>query len=393
MDYINEAKKVFMNTYSPFPIVLDHGDGVYLYDENNKKYLDFTAGIAVNALGYQDKDLNNALIEQIGKIMHCSNLYYTKPAVEAAKLLVEKSGLDRVFFCNSGAEANEGAIKLAKKYAVKNKGEECTKIITMQQSFHGRTIGALTATGQTKYQKGFGPLLPGVCYVPYNDYDSLASEVDNNVCAIVIEPIQGEGGIYEVDTDYLTKVRKLCDENNIVLIFDEVQCGIGRTGELFAFQTYGVTPDIVTLAKGLGAGVPVGGMIAKEKIASAFEPGNHASTFGGNPLVTTAVKTVITKVSNKEFLEHVKEVGDYLQNSLQDLVDKYECIVARRGKGLMQGIELSITPKDVISKAIEKGLLIISASTNVIRFVPPLVIEKEHVDEMINILDEIFGEL
>lgn len=392
MNVIDKGNKLFMNTYSRFPIVLEHGEGVYIYDSDNNKYLDFVAGIAVNSLGYQDQTLNKALIEQIEKLTHCSNLYYNTPAVEAANLLVQTSDLERVFFCNSGAEAVEGAIKLARKYAQIHKSNTCYKIISMKQSFHGRTLGALAATGQTKYQQGYNPLLPGIEYAEYNNFEELQSLIDETVCAILIEPVQGEGGIRPAEKEYLEKVRKLCDEQNIILIFDEVQCGIGRTGEIFAYQNYNVLPDIVTLAKGLGAGIPIGAMIAKEKIANAFEPGSHASTFGGNPLATTAAKIVMGKVGKPDFLENIREVGDYLTNKLNELLSEFEFIIDRRGIGLMQGIELNIPVKKIIQKTMEKGLLLINAGTHVIRFVPPLIVNKEHIDEMITILSSVLEE-
>ncbi|TCT16350.1 acetylornithine/N-succinyldiaminopimelate aminotransferase [Natranaerovirga pectinivora] len=393
MSLVDRAKNVIMTTYGTFPIVFDRGDDVYLYDIDNNKYLDFTAGIAVNALGYQDKELQNALIEQIGKFTHCSNYYYNQPSIEAAELLVKASGLDRVFFSNSGAEANEGAIKLARKYGYLNKGEHCNKIITLLQSFHGRTLGALTATGQTKYHKGFTPLIPGVENVLINDIDSLKNAIDDTVCAILLEPIQGEGGIYPLHQEYLEEVRKICDDNNIVLIFDEVQTGIGRTGEIFGFQGYNIKPDIVTLAKGLGAGVPIGAVLAKESVASAFQPGDHATTYGGNPLVTTAAKIVLERVSQKEFLDHIKSVGQYLKNRLEDLVVKYDYVKEQRGKGLMQGIEVDLPVKSVVSKALDNKLLLTSAGTNVVRFVPPLIVKEEHIDEMIKILEVVFEEV
>lgn len=292
----------------------------------------------------------------------------------------------------AGAEANEAAIKLARKYGALNKGENCYKILSLKQSFHGRTLGALTATGQTKYQKSFLPMVPGMDYVPMNDLEALKSAVDENVCAILIEPIQGEGGIYPMDATYLKEVRALCDQENIVLIFDEVQCGIGRTGTMFAYEHYEIKPDIVSLAKGLGGGVPIGAIVASEKV-SVFEPGDHASTFGGNPLVTTAAKTVLDKVSQPEFLQHVKEMGIYMEEVLEELVKTYDFVKERRGLGLMQGIELELPIHRVVQKAFEKQLLLTSAGKNVLRFVPPLIVNKNHIDDMISRIKEVFEEV
>ena len=390
---IDKAKQYLMNTYASFPLVIDHGEGVYVYDDQGNKYLDFVAGIAVNTLGYQDEDYNNALIEQIKKFTHCSNLYYNEPAIDTAELLVNHSGLDKVFYSNSGAEANEGAIKLARKYGKTNKGENCYQIIAMNQSFHGRTLGALAATGQTKYQDDFKPMINGFDYSPFNDIESLEKKINENVCAIFVEPIQGEGGIHPANKDFLVKVRELCDKHNIVLIFDEVQCGIGRSGEMFCYQTYGIVPDIVTLAKGLGGGVPIGAIVAKDKVASVFVPGNHATTYGGNPLVTAAAKVVLSKVGEKTFLENVKEMSEYLTEQLKGLQDNFDCVIDNRGLGLMQCIEFNIQAKDIIVKCMENGLLLVGSGANVIRFVPPLVVNKLHIDEMIKILKSAIEEV
>jgi acetylornithine/N-succinyldiaminopimelate aminotransferase len=392
MEWIEKAEKVLMSNYAPFPVVFDKGENIYLYDINGEKYLDFTAGIAVNALGYGNKAIQEAITQQINKLTHISNLYYNQPSIEAAELLVQASGLDRVFFCNSGTEANEAAIKLARKYGYTKKNKTCNRIISLIQSFHGRTLGALAATGQTKYQEGFSPLMEGTSYVPINDLQSLKEAVDDTVCAIMLEPIQGEGGIYPLDPHYLKEVRDLCDQRNILLVFDEVQCGIGRTGDMFAFQGYGIQPDILSLAKGLGSGVPVGAVVAKEYVAEVFKPGDHGSTFGANPLVTSVVKTVLSTVGSKEFLDQVKKVSTYLTEQLEMLVNTYDFVRERRGKGLMQGIELSVPAKPYLQKAFEKKLLVIGAGPNVIRFVPPLIVVENQVDEMIDILKGVFEE-
>lgn len=391
MDTIEKGSKVLMNTYGRFPVVLEKGEGVYLYDDKGKKYLDFVAGIAVNALGYNDEGLNRALKEQIDRVYHVSNLYYTKENVKAASVLVENSALDRAFFCNSGAEANEAALKLSRIYASKFRQSQ-TKIISMKNSFHGRTMGTVRATGQLKYQKGFGPLLPDVVHVPFMDIEALKAEIDG-ACAVLLEPIQGEGGIRPATGEYLQEVRKICDENDVVLIYDEVQCGIGRTGELFAYEYFGVVPDVVTMAKGIGGGVPMGAILAKEEKAKAFEPGNHASTFGGNLLASTACAYVVDKIKNEGILDNVKKQGTYLKGRLEDLKDKYSFINDVRGVGLMLGMELDFPVADIIKKAMDKGLLLINSGTNIIRFVPPLIIEKEHVDTAVDIIDSILSEM
>ncbi|MFP4698061.1 MAG: aspartate aminotransferase family protein [Eubacteriales bacterium] len=393
MDLIKKGKKYFMETYNQFPIVFEKGENAYLYDKEGDKYLDFMSGIAVNSLGYQDEDLKEALIDQINKYVHCSNYYYNEPAIETAELLVKLSGLDKVFLCSTGTEANEGAIKLARKYGYEKKHKDCNKIISLKQSFHGRSLGALAVTGQTKLHKGFSPLIPGVEYVSINDIDDIKQAIDDDVCGIIVEPIQGESGIYELDKKYVKEVRHLCDKNDIVLIFDEVQTGIGRTGQIFAYQGLGVKPDVITLAKGLGSGVPVGAIVAKESVAGVFKPGDHGTTFGGNPLATTASKIVLTKLSNPSFLNNIKSVSDYLIKKLDEIVDKYEFAKERRGKGLMQGIEIDVPVAPIIKSALDKKLLIIKAGTNVLRFVPPLIITKEQVDEMIDILNKTFKEV
>lgn len=389
---IEKGKKNILSTYAQLPVVMDHGEGVYVYDVDGNQYLDFVAGIAVNCLGYNNAKLVGAVSNQMKKLVHCSNLYWNTPNIEVAEILVRHSGLSQAFFCNSGAESIEAALKLARKYG-KKKSKDCYKIITMDHSFHGRTYGAITATGQAKYQKDLEPLLPGIEYCSYNDFQALQEKVDDYTCAIIIEPIQGEGGIRPVDTSYLKKVRALCDEKDIVLIFDEVQCGIGRTGTLFAFQSYGVKPDIVTLAKGLGGGIPIGAIIASEKVSSAFQPGDHASTFGGNPIASAASKTVLTELLGGGVLNNVKLQGKYLTEKLLSLKNTYDCIIDQRGFGLMQGIELDVEVRPIIEKCMENGLLLAAAGAKVIRFVPPLIVTKTHIDEAIGVLDAALSEV
>ena len=391
-DIVKTGEKVLMHTYSRFPLVFEKGEGVYLYDENGKKYLDFVAGIAVNDLGYNDEGLNKALEEQMHKLYHVSNLYYTKANVEAAKTLVDNSALDRVFFCNSGAEATEAALKLSRLYAYKFRNKE-TKIIAMNNSFHGRTFGSITATGQLKYQKGLGPILPGVVHVPFMDFEAIEKEAKSGACGIIIEPVQGEGGIRPASKEFLQKVRALCDELDILLIFDEVQCGIGRSGYLFAYEYFDVVPDVVCMAKGLGGGFPIGAILVKEEKAKGFEPGNHASTFGGNALASTASKYVLNKIINENILDNVKEQGIYLKSKLEQLKEKYDFINDVRGIGLMLGMEFEFPVSDIINKAIDKGLLLLNSGQNIIRFVPPLIISKDEIDEGITILDSILQEI
>lgn len=391
-DIVKTGEKVLMHTYSRFPLVFEKGEGVYLYDENGKKYLDFVAGIAVNDLGYNDEGLNKALEEQMHKLYHVSNLYYTKANVEAAKTLVDNSALDRVFFCNSGAEATEAALKLSRLYAYKFRNKE-TKIIAMNNSFHGRTFGSITATGQLKYQKGLGPILPDVVHVPFMDFEAIEKEARSGACGIIIEPVQGEGGIRPASKEFLQKVRALCDELDILLIFDEVQCGIGRSGYLFAYEYFDVVPDVVCMAKGLGGGFPIGAILVKEEKAKGFEPGNHASTFGGNALASTASKYVLNKIINENILDNVKEQGSYLKFKLEQLKEKYDFINDVRGIGLMLGMEFEFPVSDIINKAIDKGLLLLNSGQNIIRFVPPLIISKDEIDEGITILDSILQEM
>ena len=385
---IEEAKKVFLPVYNRYNIVLDKGEDVYLYDEEGKSYLDFAAGIAVFALGYSNEYYKNALKAQVDALIHTSNLYYNKPSVEAAKKLTEASDMEKVFFTNSGTEAIEGAIKVARKYYYKNTGQADGEIIAMNHSFHGRSMGALSVTGQPKYQTAFGPMLPHIKFANFNDLHSVKAQITDKTCGILIETVQGEGGIYPATDEFIKGIRKLCDEHDILMICDEIQCGMGRTGDMFAYQGYGVCPDVMTSAKALGCGIPVGAFAAKGKAASAMEPGDHGTTYGYNPLAGAAINAVFDQFKQLDILNHVKEVSTYFENQLDQLVKESDCMVERRGKGLMQGIECKDPVNDIIVKAQEKGLLVISAGANILRFVPPLVIEKKHIDDMITILKD-----
>lgn len=381
-EYIQEAEENLLHTYNRYSIVLEKGEGVYLYDTDGNRYLDFAAGIAVFAFGYNNKSYNEALKEQIDKIIHTSNLYYNIPAAAAAKKLTGLSGLDRVFFTNSGTEAIEGAIKTARKYAYNKDGHTDHEIIAMEHSFHGRSMGALSVTGNAKYREAFQPLIGGVKFAQFNDLESVRSLVTDKTCAIILEPVQGEGGIYPASPEFITGIRKICDEKDILLIFDEIQCGMGRTGTMFAHEAYGVKPDILTLAKALGCGIPVGAFLTTEQ-AAALVPGDHGTTYGGNPLATAAVNRVLELFETTDILAHVNRVSGYLEQQLDALAAEFDCVEAHRGKGLMQGIILNRPAGDVVTKAMEKGLLVITAGSNVMRLVPPLIITEQHVDEMI----------
>lgn len=388
-EYIDEAEKALLHTYNRYQIVLDRGDGVYLYDLDGNKYLDFVAGIAVFALGYNNKEYNDALKNQIDKLIHTSNYYYNVPAIEAAKKVKKASGMDRVFFTNSGAEAMEGAIKAARKYAYLKDGTTDHEIIAMNHSFHGRTMGALAVTGNPKYREAFEPLIGNVKFADLNDFDSVLSQVTDKTCAIIMEPVQGEGGLYPATEDFLKKVRALCDERDILLIFDEVQCGMGRTGYMYAWQRYQIKPDIMTSAKALGCGIPLGAFMMTERVAqNSLTSGDHGTTYGGNPLATAAAEKVLELFEKNHIIEHVREVAPYLEQRLDELVAKHDCILARRGVGLMQGLVFDRPVGELINKALEKGLLLINAGSDIIRFVPPLIITKENIDDMIAILDE-----
>ena len=379
---IEEAESNLIHTYNRYQIVLDKGDGVRLYDTDGKEYLDFGSGIAVFALGYNNKEYNDALKAQIDKLIHTSNYFYNEPAAKAAKALTSASGMDRVFFTNSGTEAVEGAIKLAKKYAYLKDGSTDHEIIAMEHSFHGRSMGALAVTGNKHYQEAFGPMIPGIRFAQFNNLASVKELVNDKTCAIIFETIQGEGGVYPAKKEFIEGVRKLCDEKGILLILDEIQCGMGRSGSMFAFQQYGVKPDIVTSAKALGCGVPIGAFMATEQVAKALVPGDHGTTYGGNPLACAAAVEVFRLFDKLNVTDNVKNVGKYLETQLKSLVEKYDIVKAQRGIGLIQGIELTVNPKDVIAKCLDNGLILFSAGTNVIRFVPPLIITRDDVDQM-----------
>ncbi len=388
-EYIDTAEQELLHTYNRFSLVLDHGEGVYLYDTDGKQYLDFAAGIAVCALGYGNKDYNDALKAQVDKLLHTSNLYYNVPTIEAAKKALKASGMDRIFFTNSGTEAIEGAIKAAKKYAFTRDGHAGHEIIAMNHSFHGRSIGALSVTGNAHYQEPFEPLMPGVKFADFNNLESVKAQITDKTCAIIMETVQGEGGIYPAEKEFIEGVRALCDEKDILLILDEIQCGMGRTGEMFAWQNYGVKPDIMTCAKALGCGVPVGAFFMTQKVADkSLAPGDHGTTYGGNPFVGTAVSTVFDLFEKQKILDNVHEVAPYLEQKLDELVAKYDFLTTRRGMGLMQGLVCTLPVGQVSAKALEQGLIIITAGADVIRMVPPLVIEKKHVDEMIEKLEK-----
>ena len=391
---MEKAEQALLHTYNRFPVVFDHGKGVYLYDTDGKEYLDFAAGIAVNSLGYGDETYTAALKNQVEKLLHISNLYYNQPTTDAAEKLRKVSGLDRVFFTNSGTEAIEGALKAARKYSYTKYGKERYEIIAMNHSFHGRSMGAVSVTGTEKYRTPFEPLIGGVKFAEYNDLESVKAAVSEKTCAIIMETVQGEGGIYPAEAEFLESVRALCDEKDILLILDEIQCGMGRTGFMFAYQAYGIMPDILTSAKALGCGVPVGAFLMTEKVAeSSLAPGDHGTTYGGNPLVGAAVSTVLDIYEERDILSHVKEISMYLIDALDQLVIKYDVLTERRGMGLMQGLVTTLKPAEVCTKALENGLIIISAGSDVLRIVPPLVITKEDVDAMIEKLEKTLSEL
>lgn len=382
-------KSDYLPVFARYNIVLDHGDGPYVYDTKGKKYIDFLAGIAVNVVGHNYKPLVEAVSQQASKMIHCSNLYYTEVQVEAAEKLKKLSGMDKVFFGNSGAEANEGAIKLARKYAT-NINPEKIQIISALHSFHGRTLATLTATGQDHYHHGFGPLPAGFDYVPYNDIQALEAKMSYKTCAVMLEAIQGEGGVHVPDPDYLPKVRALCDKYNAVLIFDEVQCGMGRTGTFFGCQQFGVKPDIVTLAKGLAGGVPIGAFMATDKVANAFHAGDHGSTFGGNPLACAAACVVLDALIDGNLMENAKEIGAYLQSKFEAYKAKYPNLIKEvRGRGLILGMELTRPGREIANECLDYGAIINCTAGNVLRFVPPLNITKAHVDELISVLDKV----
>ena len=391
-DQMNHAEENILHTYNRFPVVFDHGDGCYLYDTEGKKYLDFAAGIAVNALGYHYPGYDEALKAQIDKLTHISNLYYNEPMSEAGEKLIKASGLCKAFFTNSGTEAIEGALKAARKYAYTKYGKEAQKyeIIAMNHSFHGRSMGALSVTGTEHYREPFEPLIGGVKFADFNDLDSVKAQITDKTCAIITEVVQGEGGIYPAQKEFLEGLRALCDEKDIILIFDEIQCGMGRTGYYFAWQAYGVKPDVMTCAKALGCGVPVGAFVLGKKAAEAsLVPGDHGTTYGGNPFVCAAVSKVFDIFEKDSILDNVQKLTPYLEEKLDALVDKYPIVTARRGKGFMQGLVIrEVTVGSIVTKALQNGLLVISAGSDVLRLVPPLVITKENIDEMIEKLEK-----
>ncbi|MBQ2643127.1 MAG: aspartate aminotransferase family protein [Eubacterium sp.] len=374
----------FIHTYNRFPVVMDYADGVYIYDENGKKYLDAAAGIGVCSLGYGHEGWKTAITDQLDKITHTSNLFYNMPSVEAAEKLANATGLKKVFFTNSGAEAVEGALKMARRY-----GDTRREVIAMEQSFHGRTMGALALTGNEAYQTPFKPMIGGVKFAKFNDLESVREKVSAETCAIIVEPIQGEGGVTPATEEFMKGIRELCDEKDILMICDEIQCGMGRTGKMFAYEHYDVKPDIVTCAKALGCGVPVGAFVAGEKCMDSLVPGDHGTTYGGNPLVTAAVSAVLDIYKEEKIVENAKEVGDYLAECLNEIVETSDKVDARKGMGMMQGLVLNIPVGDVVSKAIEEGVLVISAGGNVLRMLPPLVFTKENVDELVEVLNNI----
>ena len=388
-----QADRVIANTYKRFPIVLEKGSGCTLTDTQGRRYTDFVAGIAVCNLGHCHPGVVNVVCDQVQKLFHVSNLYYTIPQVELAAWLVKHSFADRAFFCNSGAEANEAAIKLARKYFNERGESSRFKIITMEHSFHGRTMATLSATGQDKIKKGFDPVLEGFDYVPFNDVEALQSTIDANTCAVMLEPIQGEGGVRCPDAGYLKAVRRICDANGVLLIFDEIQTGMGRTGRLFAYEHFDIAPDIMTLAKALANGLPIGAMLATDKVAQAFGPGTHASTFGGTPLVTAAALEVCKTLVQGGVLKHGREVGAYFKEKLQWLKQRHAVIVDSRGLGLLLGIKLAINGESLVNQCLQRGFLINCIQENILRFVPPLIIQKEEIDALIGCLDEIFTEL
>ncbi|OGW20629.1 MAG: acetylornithine aminotransferase [Nitrospirae bacterium GWB2_47_37] len=390
---LEDADRYLMHTYSRQPVILRKGRGMKVWGTDGKEYLDFVGGIAVNVLGHCHPKVVIAIQKQAQRLLHVSNLYYIEPQIKLAKLLCAHSFADKAFFCNSGAEANEAAIKLARKYAKEHSGQEKFEIITALNSFHGRTLATVTATGQEKFQKGFEPLMPGFKYVPFNDVNALRSAISRNTCAVMLEPIQAEGGVIIPSENYLKEVRKLCDENGLLLILDEVQTGMGRTGKLFAYEHYGITPDIMTLAKGLGGGVPIGAALATERVAASFQPGSHASTFGGNPLVcAAAIATLETILEDGLLIEHCARMGKYLINRLEQLREDYHDTIADiRGKGLLVGLEINKDGAPIVKACLEKGLLINCTAGNVLRFAPPLIVEKKEIDHMVDVLEEVLG--
>ena len=392
-EYIAQAERDLLHTYNRYPVVFDRGEGVYLYDKEGKRYLDFFAGIAVSALGYHYQDFDEALKAQVDRLLHISNYFYNEPVAEAAGKLKRISGMDRVFFTNSGTEAVEGAIKAAKKYAYTRDAHTDHEIIAMNHSFHGRTMGALSVTGNPHYREAFEPLIGNIRFADMNDFASVKREVSEKTCAVLFETVQGEGGVYPAEKEFMEQVKALCEERDILLILDEIQCGMGRSGEMFAWQRYGVKPDIMACAKAIGGGVPVGAFLMTEKVAEkSLAAGDHGTTYGGNPFACAAVSKMLDLFEKNDITGHVQKITPYLEAKLDELVSEFGFVSARRGLGLMQGLECSVPVGGIIKRCLEKGLVLINAGSHVIRFVPPLVIEREHVDEMAGILREALGE-
>ena len=390
-EIIKDAEDSILHTYNRFPVVFDHGRGVYLYDTDGREYLDFGAGIAVSALGYGNEEYGAAVKAQVDKLLHISNLYYNEPVAEAAKLLTEAAGMERVFFTNSGTEAVEGAVKAAKKYAYLRDGHAGHEIIAMNHSFHGRSLGALSVTGNAHYREPFEPLLPGVRFAEFNQLESVKALINERTCAIILETVQGEGGIYPATAEFLEGVRALCDAHDILLILDEIQCGMGRCGAMFAWQRYGVKPDILTAAKALGCGVPVGAFLMTERVAKrSLAPGDHGTTYGGNPLAGAAVRTVLRMMERDDVTGHVNEVAPYLEQKLDELAASFDFVTERRGLGLMQGLVCKKPVGEIAAQALSGGLIVLTAGSDVLRFVPPLIIEKEHIDKMAEKLSTVF---
>lgn len=391
--FFDESSRYIMNTYNRYPVMLRKGRGVKVWSADGKEYLDFVGGVAVNILGHCHPRVVVAIQKQAQRLIHVSNYYYIEPQIKLAKLLVAHSFGDKVFFCNSGAEANEAAIKLARKYSKEHAGPGRFEIIAAKNSFHGRTLATLTATGQEKLQHGFEPLVPGFSHVPFNNIDALRKAVTGSTCAVLLEPIQGEGGVRLPDQDYLKEVRELCNEHDLLLILDEVQTGMGRTGKLFAYEHYGIAPDIMTIAKGLGGGVPIGAMLATDRVASAFQPGNHASTFGGNPLVcAAAVATMETILEDGFILDQCNRMSKYFIEKLEELKTKFPGIIAEvRGKGLLLGMELTREGDPVVRACLEKGMLINCTAGKVLRFIPPLILQRKDIDQLIDVLDGVLS--
>lgn len=388
-EIIHESESYLIHSYNRYPVVLDHGEGVYLYDTDGKKYIDFGSGIAVCAFGYSDEELKQALKDQIDKVVHVSNYFYSEPLRDAAKGLARITGMDVVFMANSGTEANEGALKLARKYALMKGYTDRSGIISMEKGFHGRSMGALSVTGTKKYREAYEPLISGVSFADYNDLKSVEEKITDRTYAIIVEAVQGEGGVFPAEQNFLQGIRDLCTKHDIMMICDEVQCGMGRTGKMFAYEHYGIKPDIVTMAKGIGSGIPVGAIATTKEIGKAFVPGDHGTTFGGNPFACTAVAKSIELMEKRNLLGHVKEMGDYLGQKLQELTAS--CPVAKevRGLGLLRGLVCDAPIGEICSQALEQGLIVLSAGTDVVRFVPPLIIEKAHIDEMIAKLEPV----